>query len=675
MKLGRIMCQQRWGSLGGGADAFGRRAVWAGRVNPVFNVKPSRSILMKRQVSLLPMWWCALGLAWAAPVPPPDQLLPRDTLAMVTVTDAARARRTYGQWATVRLWQDPAMKPFRDKFINKLKAELWEPLERELGIKLADYAGLAQGQVTLALTSLQPGAGAGFVLVVDARDKADTLKSTLAELKRKWTESGKTLTTDTLQGREFTTLVFSPADIERVLSKALPDLVPARQEGEESQRKLRVTFGLSDSLLVLGNEPKDIERVLQRQTGGGVPSLAEQPGFAASAPSLFREALTYGWVNLKALIQAGLQRLPKPDEDAQEPGGPALPRPDKLLGALGLTGLESLSFSIRDDAEGSLATLQIGMPESARTGLLKLLALPAKEAGPPPFVPADVVEFSRVRLDLYQAWQTLEKTLTEAVPQMGGVLKLLIDNAGKDKDPEFDLRKHLLANLGDDIISFQKPPREHTLQALESRPGLLLISSPKPEQLAGAVRALTSMLPGRGAKVKERQFLGRTVYSLSFALPSLDGKAPTERTLNYAASGGYVAFSYDLATLEEYLRHSGTAPKALADMPGLAQAAQKVGGMNTGLFGYENQRESMRATIETLRKESGSLAHLFGGSPWAGRWAFADQKKLQAWLDFSLLPPFDAIAKYFHIAVFSAATTPQGILVRAFTPQPPELRR
>lgn len=629
---------------------------------------------MKHRFCLLTVGWCALGLAWSAPVPPPDQLVPGDALAMFTVTDAAQARRTYGQWASVRLWQDPAMKPFRDKFLNKLKAEVLEPLERELGVKLGDYVGLAQGQVTLALTSLQPGSAPGFVLVVDARDKAETVKTNLTELKRKWAEAGKTLTTETLQGREFTTLVFSVEDIGRVLNKVLPGLAPTPAEAQESPRKLRLTFGLSDSLLVLGNSPKDIEKVLQRQAGGGVPSLADQPTFASCAQSLFRGALTYGWVNLKALIQVGLQRLPKPDEDAQEPGPLAFPRPDKLLSALGLTGLESLSFSLREEAEGALGLIQIGVPESARTGLLKLLALPAKEAGPPAFVPADVVEFSRVRLDLYQAWQTLEKTLTDALPQMGGVLKLLIDNAGKDKDPEFDLRKQLLANLGDDIISFEKLPREQTLQALESPPGLLLISSPKPEQLAGAVRALTSMLPGRGAKVKERQFLGRTVYSLTFTLPSLDGKAPTERTLNYAASGGYVAFSYDLPTLEEYLRHSGTAPKALADTPGLAQAAQKVGGMNTGLFGYENQRESMRATIEALRKESGSLANLFGGSPLAGRWGFADEKKLQEWLDFSLLPPFEAIAKYFHISVFSGATTPQGILFRVFTPRPPELK-
>jgi|YelNatPaOPRAMG01_1025707.scaffolds.fasta_scaffold01182_4 hypothetical protein len=629
---------------------------------------------MKRQFSLLTLWLSGVALSLAAPVPPPDQLLPGDTLAMFTVTDAAQARRTYGQWAVVQLWQDPAMKPFRDKFLNKLKTDALEPLERELGVQLGEWVGLAQGQVTLAVTALTPEEPPGFMVLVDTRDKAETLKTKLAELKKKWTDSGKSLSTESLQGREFTTLVFSVQDVERVLNRAFPDMVPARRAGDQPERKIRLTLGISDSLFIVGNRPKDIEKVLQRQSGAGVPALAEQPSFASSYQSLFRDALSYGWVNLKTLIQTAVQQAPKQDEDAQEPGAQFLPRLDKVLAALGISGLQSLAFSMRDDAEGSLATIQIAIPESARTGLLKILAVPAKDAAPPPFVPADAVEFARIRIDLHQAWQTLEKALTEAVPQMAGVLKLLIDNAGKDKDPEFDLRKSLIANLGDDIISFQKAPHQQTLEALESPPTLWLISSPRPEQLAGAIRALTSMLPGRGGKVKERQFLGRTVYSLSFALPSLDRQAPAERTLHYAASGGYVAFSYDLAMLEEYLRHGGTAPKALADTPGLARAAQKVGGMNTGLFTYQNQLESMRATIETLRKESGSLAHLFGRTRLAGPWGF-DDKLLREWVDLSLLPPFDAIAKYFYISVSSGATTPQGILFRVFTPVPPKLRQ
>ena len=55
--------------------------------------------------------------------------------------------------------------------------------------------------------------------------------------------------------------------------------------------------------------------------------------------------------------------------------------------------------------------------------------------------------------------------------------------------------------------------------------------------------------------------------------------------------------------------------------------------------------EVMRATIETLKKESGSLANLIGNSPFAARLGMDEgDKKFKEWVDFSLLPSFDKIS-------------------------------
>ena len=225
------------------------------------------------------------------------------------------------------------------------------------------------------------------------------------------------------------------------------------------------------------------------------------------------------------------------------------------------------------------------MPESDRKGLLKILAAEAKDSNPPPFVPADAVKFTRWRIDLQKAWNTIESMIGEISPQGAVGIKAMIDYAGKDKDPDFDLRKNLIANLGDDMITYQKAPRKQTLADLNSAPTLFLISSPKAEQLAGALKALTSFLPQQ-AKMKEREFLGRKVYTMG--MPGGGGKGrgkPTEtKTLNYAASGGYVAISTDVATLEEFLR--GNTGKSLRETPGLAESAQKVGGLSTGFFSF-----------------------------------------------------------------------------------------
>ena len=628
--------------------------------------------------------WLALITNSIAATPPPDKLLASDTLAVFTVPDYARTKAASSQWPGRQLWADPAVKPFADKLLGKIKSDLLAPLEREFGVNFSEFAGLVQGQLTFALTQNgwdgKSSATPGFLILLDAKDRGEALKTNLSDLKKKWVDSGKQIKTDKIRDIEFTTLIFSSDDLTKALEKAFPDPNAGNEsldapKAKKPGKKVEFLLGQSDSLLILGNSAQDIEKILVRQGGGNLPSLAEQPSFASCYANSFREAVSYGWINIKTIMDivmkqaAGAGNAPNPN--------PMMPRPDKILSVVGLTGLQHLSFNLKDTPEGCVAAFQLGTPESERRGLFKILAADAKDSSPPPFVPADAVKFNRWRLDLQKGLATLESMLTEANPQVGSVIKLFVDNAGKDKDKDFDLRKNLIANLGDDFISYQKAPRGQTLADLGSPPSLYLISSPRAEQLAAALKALTSFMPQQ-TKAKEREFLGRKVYSI--ALPGAGGgprgrgragDGPT--SVSYAASGGYVAISTDPATLEEFLR--GDTTKPLREIAGLTEAAQKVGGFGTGLFSFQNDRETMRATLETLKKESGSIANLFSASPFAARLGLDEgDKKFKDWVDFSLLPSFDKISKYFYYTLLSGSVTPQGFELKVFTPNSPEFR-
>ena len=133
---------------------------------------------MKRfSSSLLLLALACLGPVEAA-VPSPDKLLASDTLGVITVPDFAQARKRSGQWPMIQCWNDAAMKPFRDKLVGKIKTDLLGPLEKEMGIRWADYQGLAQGQVTLAFTQNgwegKPDQTPGFLFLLDAREEGET---------------------------------------------------------------------------------------------------------------------------------------------------------------------------------------------------------------------------------------------------------------------------------------------------------------------------------------------------------------------------------------------------------------------------------------------------------------------------------------------------------------------
>src|SRR5471030_1265815 len=87
-----------------------------------------------------------------AAIPPAENLLPSDTLFLLTAPDCATFRAALHQSPQWLLWSDPAMKPFHDSFIAKWRESFVVPLERDLGVKLADFADLPQGQFTFAVT-------------------------------------------------------------------------------------------------------------------------------------------------------------------------------------------------------------------------------------------------------------------------------------------------------------------------------------------------------------------------------------------------------------------------------------------------------------------------------------------------------------------------------------------
>jgi hypothetical protein len=271
----------------------------------------------------------------------------------------------------------------------------------------------------------------------------------------------------------------------------------------------------------------------------------------------------------------------------------------------------------------------------------------------------------------------MEKMLGEISPQAVGVWNFFIstgDAAGKEKDPGFDLRKNLFGNLGDDIVSYSKAPRGSTPQELSSPPSLVLIGSPNAEKMAASLKGLLAIV-SPNAEPKEREFLGKKIYTVPLVRTPI-GTSTAAKSLSYAASGGYMGISPDTAILEEYLRSAETPPKPLRELPGLTEAAQKVGGQATGTFNYENQVERMRTVFQLLKAGAGKstndigvLDPLTGSIPFAG-----PEKTMRDWLDFSLLPEFDKISKYFHFTVSSGITTPDGITYKYFAPAPPKLK-
>ncbi|MBI5774648.1 MAG: hypothetical protein HZA89_13005 [Verrucomicrobia bacterium] len=624
---------------------------------------------------------CA-ALAATAATPPAEKLLPADTLGVFTVPDWDQAAAAYRP--ALEIWRDPALKPFTDKFTEQFKAEIIVPLERELGIKLADYADLVHGQLTVAVLQNgwrgEPAKNPGVIVLLDTKDKSDQLKKTLADLKKKWTDGGKQLKTEKLRDVEVTTLVFTGDELSKSFDNAFNGGKPRKKKPSASDadgvmppKKNTLAIAQSGPLLLLSDAPANIEKILARQSGSSEGSLAEDPVFEANRAALFRDATGFLWVNVRPLVEA-LERNLKLSATATEEGGqanPLMPNPATLIPLLGLKEIKSLALHLHASSSGWLVNFFIGAPESTRRGLFKLLAFEAKDSAPPSFIPADTAKFQRLRIDGSKTWANIETLLGQISPQMKGMVAMSMAAAGKDRDENFDLKKELIGNLGNDVVVWQKIPRSAALEDIGAPPTLILVGSPAADKLAQAVRTGSSLtspeLP------KEREFLGRKIFTLKLP-PKVNPKTgrPVENNFQFAASGGYLALSSDTAMLEEYLRSKEGAAKPLAELAGLREAAQQVGGTSTGWFIYENQIETMRLLFEAARTDPKAFDQAFS-LPGAG--AGLGDTGLKKWMDFSLLPPFEKIAKYFSFTVSAGSATADGIHFKAYSPLPPSLKK
>lgn len=636
----------------------------------------------------------AIGLIWALPsfsqaaIPPVEQLLPSDTLVFISTPDAAQLRETWAASQMGKFIADPAMNAIRDKFIAKWKEDVLSPLERDLGVKPGDYTSLLRGQVTLAIT--QNGWKGGkddpepaLLVLVDTKDKSDQLKSNLAELRKKWTDSGKTVKTETIRNVEFWAVALSSNNVPDAVRRFFPKHEPIHELGKEEEKPKeqsdQLLIGQHESLLIISDSASGAEKIVARLTGGSVSPLGDEALFEKDRNSILRAAPAVAWVNVKRFIDV-LAAMPKPEPNPEAPS--PLPQLDtmKVVNATGLGGLRTVAAAWRSSDEGSMFDVFIGAPESARTGIMKILGAEAKDSGPPPFIPADSIKFQRWRLDCPKALTTIEKMLGEISPQAVNVLNFLLATGNEvgrqDGDETFDIRKNIFANLGDDVITYTRPPRGPTAAELAAPPSLLLIGSPNAEKIAASLKALLAIVSPKSAP-KEREFIGKKIYTVSVAGGMIGMSGMSGRSLQYSASGGYLAISTDSSALEEYLRSAETPPKPLREKAGLAEAAEKIGGQGTGLFSYESETEKMRILFETLKAAAGktekkedSLNLLAGAVPFAG-----PEKSIRAWVDYSLLPEFEKVSKYFHFTLQTGSASSDGITYKFYSPTPPDLRK
>ena len=576
----------------------------------------------------------------AKAAPALEALLPAETVLVVAAPDYATAKKHFKASASGRFWDSAEFKPFRKKLSDGFEANMLAKIEEALAIDFEAFEEMASGPVALAAV-----AGGGDVpepsllLLLDAGRKSFTLRRTLSQMERDWKKEGHEVNDQEIGGIDFVT-VSDPGSDEKVY------------------------VGRVGAQLIVGSEAGHIEGVLARLDGKGGEALAGNPAFVADHGTLLKGADFYLWANLGQVIPQLLDNAPDGAELGIDFG--------EVLGSLGLNGLGTFAITYSERPDGAHSDVFVGLSEAKRTGLFGLLETRRADASPPAFVPDGVGAFMRWRVDMGAAWNNLEKLLLELSPDVANMVEFTVGLLGKDKDPNFDFKKSFLKNFGDDLMLFQMPAKGLSINDLGSGPMVALVKSPDPEGLIQGIGAVPGILPPplNEAELESRKLGGHTVHSFGvMELPDPSTGELVASEVFFAVKDGYLAISTDTDLMRGLL--DGKAQTPLAKRERLAAAAAAVGGIDSGFFGYQNDRAMISNVMDTLRANSDQFEMIFSMIPMEG----LDEVGLDSWFDFSVLPKGEEVAKYFDITVYGAKTDARGVTLKMFSPRPPGLKR
>lgn len=613
--------------------------------------RASRMIFLR----VLTAW--LLAAAASAAVPPADKLLPTNTLAVVTTPGFAAARAAWTNLAWARLWADPAMAEFRAHADSRLATNVAEPLAALLGADPRELAGLVTGQLTVAV--LAGAEGPVPLLLADTGEGATNLAARLDAARGHWLADGRSVTTNAAGSNITWSVAFPRAALAGI--QAFLRGEAAGDEPPADAPTVRLTVAQAGGLLVAGGEAAAVEDVLARLAGSSGGCLADEPAWQADVAAAPAGETWRGWASGPRLLEC---LVPGAGAAAAEARRSARPSPARIVSALGLDGVRSFGFGLELAESGPRARWSIRIPPDARRGLFRVLAIEARDAAVPEIVPADVLRFTRWRLNGTRAWEALEQTLTAISPEVAGVFQLFFSALVDEEDPQADFRRRFVRNLGDDFLSWRVPAGSNAPAA-----SLTLLGSTNAPQLARALGIAARLLPDTedGPPVRIREADGRRTWTVSFpALLGGDGEEPA--TLHFAAGTNHVVLSGSAERLRQFFGTNAPAPSLAAALP--AAALARIGGPGGGVFSYENVRESARQFFAAARAGEGGAAPGALQLLLAARLAGRDVPDPAQWFDLRLLPDFAAVERHFGVQLSAGGVTSNGWELRTVQPAP-----
>lgn len=587
-----------------------------------------RKILAAPIISIV----CIFATAQAGTLPKTAKLVPPETILLVDVENFSQLKAQFEKTSPYKLYKDPAMRPFVETARTKFREEVQGLDENDILRMSFNTNLLPHGRVAFALVLNKQALKAKeptALFITQWGAQINKIREAVEKAIRKAVEDGLHHKTENYRGVTINTII-----------------------AEDSKRLgygFSSTFHYSflDDYLIGSEDIEVLKFAIAHIKGATSPTLADDSDYTVTLKAVGPYHDIDFYVNIKQIIKVVLS------EDTTG-------KLRTMITNLGLDNVAALGGSIGlarspGNSYHGKALLKIN---GAKKGICKMLDLESAVVTAPRFIPASASSATFLNLNVRKAYDELANILNSFSPMYSAWMYTPLPTSSSPDEPGLQIKRDIIDHFGSQIViaqSMNKPLTNHSAPTET----LFAFAASNVKALEKSLSLLHSKLIAPNNPDARRELLGHTIYVISMpALQFFPGgrtpmqtptvpTAPQTPTFAFTITDTHLIFAEE-STVERAIRQLSsssdtsmgsadwftTAKSAIPSVVGLAYLNDDGPSTEYLWWMLKHSGQDKEPTVF-----SGPASFVFGPVP------------VGKLFNFSLLPKFDAVRKYFGLSV------------------------
>lgn len=551
---------------------------------------------------VLGMVLCLAGVVNAADAVPSEKRLPTSVYAYISVPNVDTFKEKYMQTLFGQMVRDPQMADFVTDVTEKISEKIAE-FEDEINMPLADLAGIPSGDVTFAVMR-PPRSPLAFAVLLDFKDSGDAVDKLLKQVSDELADEGSTEDAYEYADTRVVTYTFAPEDGEET-------------EDDGKEPKPNMVYFVRDNHLVMGSSKPAIESILDRWDGTNERNFSTNEIYSeiiSKCSKDIKSPVLKWYINPLDLTRAGLAAA-----------GPEAMQFQMAMGFLPTLGLDAFKAmgGVSDMATGEYdqySSYMIYVRQPTRA-VMNVFHMPASNQTPPDWVSEKTSGYFAFNWDLAGAYDAIE-TLVDSFRGPGATQQAL-DGLADQSPGQLHIKDDLIDNLSGKFGVAMVPNDDPDVY--EDR--LVVSIGVKDMDKAKEMMQVISDEPSFDGEVRE--FQNEKIFEFDV---DAFGDEPIKGGVVVAKDAVMIGSN---VTLIESILRGNDSTKPLAKDSAFKRLAAKMP-EKTSMIAFQKQAAQLEQVYKSIRSEE--IFDEQGG----------DQvRDVIGDVDFTKLPEFEAIRKYF----------------------------